>query len=687
MKKSVRTLALALLATFSAKAETPQSYEAIVINELMASNAGTVMSPAFNFDSWIEFYNPTGQAISLAGMFLSNDVDYLKRWQMPDDIGTIPAQGFLVVWLGSDDILSNQAPFKLDCDGGVICLSDKNGTLITKETYPEALSRTAYARTTDGGNEWSWTAYPTPGTTNTTSKFATKRLAAPVVSQGSQLFTGTLNVSVSIPKGATLMYTTDGSMPMTAAEASAGDEQNPSWHDWIKNGNCEGRNDECFLCRDGDGNGNIHRITDGVGVNGSRGLKVHAIDNPENDWDSQFFIYTPTHIWQSGEPYRFRMMVRADKPGYIFAQAHRTPGDYIYWEMIGGGYDIGTEWQEIVYEGTITDDQAGDGRMQTIAFNLNVDKVENNFYFDNISWESFGDAVSTGDVTARISKDGQFTVNGTTNYVFRLFQDGYLPSVPVTRSYIKTDDTYTIPVVSIVGDERYFTDPMWGIDIKGQNGIPGNADDDEPKNWNQPWDRPVNFSYISPTDGMLFNQDVNISVAGGWTRSSSPRSMKLKSNKVFDGQNRFDYSFFPQKPYIRNKTLLVRNGGNDIYDHHARFMDPALTTIIMRSGIDLDVQSFVQVVEYINGKRRGVLNLREPNNDKFVYANFGYDDDEIDMFENKKFKNGTDAAYRRLCQLGERVNENGVYEEIKTLLDIDEFTNYMATELFLGNDD
>ena len=33
----------------------------VVINELMASNAGTVISPATNFDSWIELYNPTEQ--------------------------------------------------------------------------------------------------------------------------------------------------------------------------------------------------------------------------------------------------------------------------------------------------------------------------------------------------------------------------------------------------------------------------------------------------------------------------------------------------------------------------------------------------------------------------------------------------------------------------------------------------
>ena len=465
------------------------------------------MSPATNFDSWIELYNPNTTAINLAGMYLSDDGGNLTRWKMPSNMGSVPAKGFKVVWLGADDIKSAQAPFKLDCDGGTICLSNKNGQLITSVEYPAAMSRTAWARTTDGGDTWGWTATPTPGATNTTSTFASQRLAAPVVSVGSQLITGSLSFHVDIPEGATLMYTTDGSMPTSTVTSGA----------------------------------------------------------------------------------------------------------------------------------------------------------------------------------CRKSTTGNFSVSQTANYVFRLFKDGYLPSVPVTRSFIKTSNNYTIPIVSIVGDERYFTDNTWGIDVKGTNGITGNGSDD-PVNWNQPWDRPVNFSYISPTEGMLFNQDVNISVSGGWTRTADPRSMKLKSNKVFDGQNRLEYVFFPQKPYIRSKTLLVRNGGNDIWSG-SRFMDPALQTIIQRSGIDIDSQSFVQVAEYINGRFKGILNLREPNNDKFVYANFGYDDDEIDMFENYAFTNGTDEVYNRLVELSENINQAGVYDEVKTLLDIDEFTNYMAAEMYIGNDD
>ena len=676
MKRSLLLLLTTWMLTMAHAADD------LVINELMASNAGVVMSPATNFDSWIEIYNPNATAVNLSGMYLSDDAGNLTRWKMPTNIGTVPAKGFLVVWLGSNDIKSNQAPFKLDCDGGTICLSDAGGQLITSVDYPEAFSRTAWARTADGGEQWGWTADATPGATNATATMADTRVDAPVVSQGSQLISGPLSFHVDIPEGTTLFYTTDGTIPTAYSNAQQGDGDDSPWTNWVSNGDCEGDDTDCLVSKHGDGDSFTY-IVDGAGYNGSRGIKVRSISNPENQWDTQFFVYTPNHVWFAGDRYRFSMKVRADKADHISAEAQGEPGSYIHWEMLGGGgFDVSTQWREWSYEGVITEEQAGGGTMQSIAFHLNIGAEANVFYFDDIVWESYDD-VGDGVGSSKRSRDGQFVVAETTNYVFRLFKRGCLPSVPVTRSFIKTNVNFTIPIVSIVGDERYFTDSKWGIDVKGTNGKPGNGRDDA-VNWNMDWDRPVNFSYISPTEGMLFNQDVNISVSGGWSRMTSPRSMKLKSAKVFDGQNHLDYVFFPQKPFIRSKTVLVRNGGND---SQSRFMDPALTTVVQRSGIDLDVQSMVQVAEFINGRFKGVLNLREPNNDKFVYANFGYDDEEIDMFENNTFKNGTAEAFNHLVELSGRINEEGVYDQVMALLDVDEFTNYMAAELFLGNDD
>ena len=668
---------------------------ALVINELMAANAGVVMSSATNYDSWIELYNPGDEDVLLDSLYLSDDPDNLTLWQIPAGFGTVPAKGYKVVWLGSNDINPNQAPFKLDSSGGSIYLSstdDEGATVLCSADYPYAYSRTAWARKGDAAEEWSWTHTATPGYTNDGSKFADLRLDAPVLSQGSCLFDGTLTVDVDIPEGATLLYTTDGSLPTEPGDV-------PGWIDHVVNGSCEGDDATSLISHDADGTDDARRIEDGVGCDGSRGIRVHTTENPQSSWDAQFFVYTPGHVWSEGERYRFSMKVRADKPSFFTVQTHTVPHTYIAAGMFDGkAYDVGTEWTDFVYEGVITAAQVGKKTnwwtnettvkdMQTLAFNLNGDAKENNFYFDNIRWELSNSTDGVTEVSKQ-SHDGHFTFNNTTVLTVRLFQDGVLPSVPVTCSYIKTSDKYTLPVVAIAGDKRFFTDPKIGIDCDGDgtNGATGNGQS-KPKNYNQPWDRPVNFSYIAPEGNTLFSQDVYISIAGGWTRSMRFRSFKLKSNKVFDGQNRFDYSFFPQKPYTRNKTLLLRNGGNDVWKNNSRLMDPALETIIHRSGLDVDVQSYVPVIEYVNGELRGVMNLREPNNDKFAYANFGYSDNEIDAFENFQMKNGNDSILKRIFELGAHINDEGAYDELKTMLDIDEFTNYMAVTLFLNNDD
>jgi hypothetical protein len=516
-----------------------------------------------------------------------------------------------------------------------------------------------------------------------------------VVNVGSKLFKNSLNVKVTIPEGARLMYTTDGSLPTAPTD---GEVQLP-WIEQVTNGNCESSSTASLSYKNGQSSSISKSIINGVGVDGSRGIKVHAVSNATKTTQTQFYVYTPNYTWRTGQQFRFRMKVRADKAATINAIAQKKPGENIGngVSILDSSIDVNTEWKEYVYEGNLTKEQAGEEQgwggwwitysLQAIAINLNVDKtLENNYYFDDISWESLPDDYN-GPSTAE-STDGVFKLSETTNLTFRLFKDGYLPSVPVTRSYIKSNSNYTLPVISIVGDKKFFTDPKIGFDCDGDgtNGKTGNGQE-QPKNYNQDWDRPVNFSYMSPEGEMLFNQDVNISASGGWTRAQSKRSFKLKSNKIFDGQNHFDYSFFPQKPNIRSKTILIRNGGNDMYTHGARFMDPALETIIQRSGIDIDVQSYVPIIEYVNGELRGVLNMREPNNDKFAYANWGYDDDELDAFENMKMKNGNDSVINRIFELGRNITDDAAYEEMKKLLDIDEFTNYMATTMFLDNDD
>ena len=491
--------------------------DALIINEIMAANIDEFISPAFNFDGWVELYNPTDRGINLSGLYVSDDAENLTKWRMPAAIGILPAHGFFTIWFDSNGIAGQNAPFKLDTDGGTVYFSDEEGVLITSQEYPASLERVSFARTSDGGDTWGLASTATPGTTNTPSAtihpspLTTQQLDAPVVDQPSQLFEGSLTVNVTIPEGCTLRYTTDGTLPT------------------LENG--------------------------------------------------------------------------------------------------------------------------------------------------------------------QTSADGRFTINWTSSFRFRLFpttsSSNFLPSRVTTRSYIYRDLDYMLPVVSVVTDPDFLYSTEIGVMVQGPNGRPGNGQSSN-CNWNMDWERPVNFSYLTADGEMVLNQDVDLEMCGGWSRAWTPHSFKLKGTKEMGGTKYLPYQFFDQKPYIRNRTLQIRNGGND---NSCRIKDAALQYLVETSGIDVDCQSYQPVHEFINGDYIGVLNVREPNNKHYVYANYGWDDDEIDQFEMSPDsgyvqKCGTDEAFLHLVDdLSPDAADADTYAEIEQLLDIDAYANYMAVEMYLGSND
>ena len=157
----------------------------------------------------------------------------------------------------------------------------------------------------------------------------------------------------------------------------------------IQNGDCEGEDAGCLLSKDGNDMENFKwSVKEGAGVDGSKCATVYATGTAANEWDAQFFIFAKDHVFKAGEKFQFSMMIKADKEAEADAQAHTTAGNYIHWTIIGGPVKFTTEWTEYKFEGEVPAEADG---MQTIAFNLNKDKaLENNYYFDNISWKVEG---------------------------------------------------------------------------------------------------------------------------------------------------------------------------------------------------------------------------------------------------------------------------------------------------------
>ena len=300
----------------------------------------------------------------------------------------------------------------------------------------------------------------------------------------------------------------------------------------------------------------------------------------------------------------------------------------------------------------------------------------------------------TTDGTTPSRKNGEVSQTGTfrmtTSQVFRfmLIKDGYLDSPVITRSYLRRQQRMNMPIVSIVTDPAHLYDEKIGFFVQGTNGRAGKGTS-ERCNWNMDWDRPVNMEFITQDNVCQLNQEVWMSRCGGHSKGFTPMSFKIRASKDFDGQNILPYAFFADKPYLQHKALQFRNGGND---YNCRIHDAALQSLVRTSGMDMDLQDYQPVAHYINGRFMGTINMREPNNKHNVYANHGWSDDEIDMFEidcDSCYVQmcGTRDAWEELLELSALASDDLAYQQIRQRLDVDEFCNYMAVQFYLGNID
>ena len=168
----------------------------------------------------------------------------------------------------------------------------------------------------------------------------------------------------------------------------------------------EGASMANFVVREA-GKGDVQGPIFSGGPEGLNYTQITSIDNPANTWDTQFFIYTPDKTWAGGEKYHISFWYKASAEADCESQCHGTPGGYKHWAMLPQNPHFTTEWQ--FYEATATIPAEGDG-MQSIAFNLNVNKSAVTYCFANIKWET-EEAMAVEvevDATEKTYTDGKF---------------------------------------------------------------------------------------------------------------------------------------------------------------------------------------------------------------------------------------------------------------------------------------
>lgn len=155
--------------------------------------------------------------------------------------------------------------------------------------------------------------------------------------------------------------------------------------DCISNGEMKTGGDMSnFVVREA-GKGDVAGTPIAGGPDGKNCVVVHANANASNEWDTQFFIYTPNKTWSAGDKYKITFYYKASEKIGADTQCHGEPGAYKHYACLNPNPSFTTQWQKYESNGTIPAEADG---MKAIAFNLNKGKKDHaiDYYFADIHW-------------------------------------------------------------------------------------------------------------------------------------------------------------------------------------------------------------------------------------------------------------------------------------------------------------
>jgi hypothetical protein len=185
-----------------------------------------------------------------------------------------------------------------------------------------------------------------------------------------------------------------------------------------------------------------------------------------------------------------------------------------------------------------------------------------------------------------------------------------------------------------------------------------------------------------------FKVSAGVQIFGGCARLYPEKSLAF----YFRGEYGFDklrYRLFSDLCVTEYNNFVLRSSGQDWW--RTMFRDGMAQTLI-EQGMKLDYQDYRPSVLFINGQYWGIHNIREKLNEHYVESHYGVNGDSIDLVEISKgisANNGDLDAYNSMISFlsANSLSVSSNYEYIKSIVDIDEYIDYIIAEVYSANGD
>jgi len=266
---------------------------------------------------------------------------------------------------------------------------------------------------------------------------------------------------------------------------------------------------------------------------------------------------------------------------------------------------------------------------------------------------------------------------------FKAFKAGFVPSETVTRTIIVDPsgaNIYNYPVVSFVMDSIDIFSDGTGIYHYGDHPM---------GNYFQKgslWERLAHMEYFDEDGTLQIQQMVRTRIHGGGSRQSTKKTFRVYAE--YDTVNNFKYPFFDNYQQEQYKRILIRSGG-----HRPDCFPRDDLANLITEGLNGDQQHYKHIILFVNGEYWGIHSIKE-RVDKYALQNhYGIDDDLITILDQEyDVQDGYSADSLEMVKVEMMADTSDMtlasnYKYITDRIDIENYIDYMGSEIFLSNED
>ena len=636
--------------------------DAVEITEVMSANTLYFADENGETHDYVEIHNASNSSVNLEGWYLSDSSDKLKRWAFPSV--TLPAGAYLAVHCSAynrtEDVNHLHTDFKLSSDGESVYLSRPDGRTVSICEAPQLLSGQVYSLV-DG--KWSLDIGPTPGMENTAEAAAQTQRACFGDRSGDVQINEIMATSDEEQSDWLELYN-GSSQAVDLSDYGLSDHPDKPRKWQFPTGTTlqPGEYRVVYLSGSASVTAAAGETAD-FALSATGGSTVTLSDPEGNVLDA---VYLPRQY-----------------SGISYGRVSQQAGFFYLDSVTQGAANGGNAYRSRAAQAACS---VGGGQFHSgdrFTVELSVPQGSRVYYTLDCSDPDESSTPYTGPIQ----------VSATTILRTRVYRDGCMPSLIDTQSYLYDVDRYyeqgVTYIVSLVSDPDNLYSDEKGIMIMGPNAWPEKpyGKTNQGANFWMDWEREAHVELFKSGSDALISQGCGIKLHGQYSRANDVKAFKVLARSDY-GDNRFDYPIFSNRDYDEYQSFLLRTSGQD-WD--MTFMRDSVLSALARDTSVMYQESEIGVC-FLNGEYYSLEYLRERVSKHSICQFEGWEgmEDDIDLIKaNDIEKQGSNESFEEILDWikNNDVSGQAFYDYLDSRIDIQNYLEYMAIEIFVGNGD